>query len=410
MSDIVIRVENISKQYRIGQREPYRALRDILTGAFRRLKQTPKSDGLESGFIWALKDVSFEVERGEVVGVIGRNGAGKSTLLKILSRITEPTEGYAEVRGRVGSLLEVGTGFHPELTGKENIYLNGAILGMKKKEIDRKFEEIVSFAELEKFIGTPVKYYSSGMYVRLAFAVAAHLEPEILLVDEVLAVGDAAFQKKCLGKMGDVAKEGRTVLFVSHNLQMISALTKRTLVLDSGYVVQDSDTSSALRRYREILEQQLPGGYLNESVNTGLVRAKVITSEPNSIHRFGEPLIFEFKIRFSEKPGAGVFSFQIVDENAKPIAHLWLFDSETPWTRAGEVTLRCTLPKPRLYMGRYSLITHLSDRSSLNKYETVEGICPFEITMDGIYREYEWVPGTCTYLEDQRWEIIDENS
>ena len=220
MTDIVIRAEDLSKKYRIGaKQEGYRTLRDTLTGAFvspfrraRRLLSGQAYGAAElDETIWALKEVSFEVKRGEVVGIIGRNGAGKTTLLKILSRITEPTEGYAEIRGRVGSLLEVGTGFHPELTGRENIYLNGAILGMKKAEIERKFDEIVDFSEIGKFIDTPVKHYSSGMYVRLAFAVAAHLEPEILLVDEVLAVGDATFQKKCMGKMGAGAHEGRTV-------------------------------------------------------------------------------------------------------------------------------------------------------------------------------------------------------
>src|SRR5256712_2800247 len=234
MSDIAIRVESLRKLYRIGARqERYYTLRDTLTEAvtrpFQKLSSFLSRNGAgsrtpEASSIWALKDVSFEVKRGEVVGIIGRNGAGKSTLLKILSRITEPTKGRARIHGRVGVLLEVGTGFHPELTGRENIYLNGAILGMKKAEIDRKFDEIVAFAEVEQFIDTAVKHYSSGMYVRLAFAVAAHLEPEILLVDEVLAVGDAAFQKKCLGKIGDVARHGRTVLFVSHNLGAINRL------------------------------------------------------------------------------------------------------------------------------------------------------------------------------------------
>ena len=262
MNDIAIRVENLSKLYRIGLSQGgsyfrYKALRDILTDAmyapFRYLRSTFKRSNVQrsnDNYIWALKDVSFEVKRGEVVGIIGRNGAGKTTLLKILSRITEPTEGYAEVRGRVGSLLEVGTGFHPELTGRENIYLNGAILGMKKAEIERKFDEIVAFAEIEKFLDTPVKHYSSGMYVRLAFSVAAHLEPEILLVDEVLAVGDAAFQKKCLGKMGDVAKEGRTVLFVSHNMGAITRLCKRSFWLDEGRIVLDGLSNEAVSRYQ----------------------------------------------------------------------------------------------------------------------------------------------------------------
>ena len=199
---------------------------------------------------WALRDVSFDVQQGEVLGIIGRNGAGKSTLLKILSRITEPTEGRVNLRGRVASLLEVGTGFHPELTGRENIYLNGAMLGMTRAEIKRKFDEIVAFAEVEKFLDTPVKRYSSGMYVRLAFAVAAHLEPEILIVDEVLAVGDAEFQKKCLGKMGEVARGGRTVLFVSHDLQAIMQLTKRTILLKSGCLEHDGPSPESIAVYR----------------------------------------------------------------------------------------------------------------------------------------------------------------
>jgi lipopolysaccharide transport system ATP-binding protein len=271
MSDIAIRCEGLGKRYRIGERERYTALRDVImdgvTSPFRKLRSTFSRNGHSNGngngppdsqceirnpqsdLFWALKDVSFEVKRGEVVGIIGRNGAGKSTLLKILSRITAPTEGQVEVKGRVGSLLEVGTGFHPELTGRENIYLNGAILGMKRTEINRKFDEIVAFAEIEKFIDTPVKRYSSGMYVRLAFAVAAHLEPEILLVDEVLAVGDAQFQKKCLGKMDDVAKEGRTVLFVSHNMVAVQNLCSKGLLLVEGSVAQLGSADEAVRDY-----------------------------------------------------------------------------------------------------------------------------------------------------------------
>ncbi len=264
MSDIAIRCDGLSKQYRIGQQERYKSLRDVVTEAattpFRRLRAAisaadgngnSQSEIRNSKFetIWALDDVSFEVKQSEVVGIIGRNGAGKSTLLKILSRITKPTRGYAEIHGRVGSLLEVGTGFHPELTGRENIYLNAAILGMRKAEIDRKFDEIVAFAEVEKFIDTPVKRYSSGMHVRLAFAVAAHLEPEILLVDEVLAVGDAAFQKKCLGKMGDVAKQGRTVLFVSHNMSAVNQLCRRSILLETGLLITEGVTNEVVNSY-----------------------------------------------------------------------------------------------------------------------------------------------------------------
>lgn len=253
MSDIAIRVEGLGKRYRLGaQQAQYQTLRESLASAITRplRRWTDRQTGPDATTIWALKDISFEVQHGEALGIIGRNGAGKSTLLKVLSRITRPTEGYAEVRGRVGSLLEVGTGFHPELTGRENIYLNGAILGMKRNEIIRKFDEIVAFAEIEQFLDTPVKRYSSGMYVRLAFAVAAHLEPEILVVDEVLAVGDATFQKKCLGKMSDVAKSGRTVLFVSHNIGAVVALCDRAVLLDHGQILREGLATEVTEAYQ----------------------------------------------------------------------------------------------------------------------------------------------------------------
>lgn len=260
MNDYVIRAEHIGKKYYIGRKEKYKTIRETLVQAIsapvqraRRLLhgESTGAAGLDKE-IWALHDVSFDIHHGEVVGIIGHNGAGKSTLLKILSRITEPTTGRARIRGRVGSLLEVGTGFHPELTGRENIYLNGAILGMRKVDIERRFDEIVEFAETEEFLDTPVKHYSSGMYVRLAFAVAAHLEPEVLLVDEVLAVGDLAFQKKCLGKMGDVAKSGRTVLFVSHSMAAISALCTRAFLLDRGRLIYSGDVADVINHYLEM--------------------------------------------------------------------------------------------------------------------------------------------------------------
>jgi ABC-type polysaccharide/polyol phosphate transport system ATPase subunit len=253
MSEFAINVENLSKRYRIGkgisQSNGRASILAKLADPFRYLFDTLREPSPDE-IIWALKDISFEVRYGEVLGIVGRNGAGKSTLLKILSRITEPTSGRALVNGRVGSLLEVGTGFHPELTGRENIYLNGAILGMKRAEIERKFDEIVAFSEVEKFIDTPVKRYSSGMYVRLAFAVAAHLEPEILIVDEVLAVGDAEFQKKCLGKMGDVASEGRTILFVSHNMSAVRRLCPKSLLLDQGHMIACTETSDIIALYQ----------------------------------------------------------------------------------------------------------------------------------------------------------------
>ena len=244
MNGVSIRVEGLSKRYRLGARRgTYRTLRDSLSGLVRRREREPQGD------FWALKDVSFELGEGRVLGLIGHNGAGKSTLLKILSRITEPTSGRALLHGRVGSLLEVGTGFHGELSGRENIYLNGAILGMKRAEIARQFDRIVAFAEVEPFVDTAVKHYSSGMYLRLAFAVAAHLEPEILLVDEVLAVGDAAFQKRCLGKIGEVAEEGRTVIFVSHNLSAVERLCDSALLLDHGRATFQGSTADAIERY-----------------------------------------------------------------------------------------------------------------------------------------------------------------
>jgi lipopolysaccharide transport system ATP-binding protein len=243
-SDVIV-AEGLRKLYRLGEGRPrHNTLRDLVAGAF-----ASRRRGGPAPTIWALDGVSFTVARGEVVGILGRNGAGKSTLLKVLARITEPTEGWADIHGRVGSLLEVGTGFHSELTGRENLFLSGAILGMRRAEIARKFDEIVEFAEVARFIDTPVKHYSSGMYLRLAFAVAAHLEPEILLVDEVLAVGDAAFQKKCLGKMGDVAREGRTVLFVSHNLVAIESLCGRALWIDGGRIVREGPPGAVVSEY-----------------------------------------------------------------------------------------------------------------------------------------------------------------
>jgi lipopolysaccharide transport system ATP-binding protein len=312
MSDTIISVENLSKRYLVGhqsaERERYTALRDVIgremrnfarkTMDFVRGREIVQGDEIEE--YWALKDVSFEVKRGEVLGIIGRNGAGKSTLLKILSRITEPTQGRVILRGRVASLLEVGTGFHPELTGRENIFLNGAILGMTRVEIMRKFDEIVAFAEVEEFLDTPVKRYSSGMYVRLAFAVAAHLEPEILVVDEVLAVGDAEFQKKCLGKMDEVSRrEGRTVLLVSHNLAAVAGLTHRALVLDSGRVIADGPTQDAMSIYlakggRSAAYVRAPA---QQTDTPHLSRVDVITSDANGIHQFGEALEVKLRIK-----------------------------------------------------------------------------------------------------------------
>jgi len=284
MPDPVIQVENLSKKYILQHREggkSYKALRDVIANGAKsishKLLSSSKStfDPTREEF-WALDNISFEINQGDRVGIIGRNGAGKSTLLKILSRITEPTKGRISIQGRVASLLEVGTGFHPELTGRENIYLNGAILGMSKAEIEKKFDEIVAFAEVEKFLDTPVKRYSSGMYVRLAFAVAAHLEPEILIVDEVLAVGDSRFQKKCLGKMEEVGREGRTVLFVSHNMSTVSNLCNRGILLESGKLYLDSTAEQAIGVYLDksyTVAQELPLAERRDRSGTGNVRA-----------------------------------------------------------------------------------------------------------------------------------------
>ena len=250
MSEVAIQLHSLGKEYRLGAAARYRTLRESVAEAVRApLERLRGKPALRADRFWALRDVSFDVNQGEVIGIIGRNGAGKSTLLRVLSRVTEPSAGYADVYGRVGSLLEVGTGFHNELTGRDNIYMSGSILGMRREEIRRKFDEIVAFSECERFLDTPVKRYSSGMYMRLAFAVAAHLEPEILVVDEVLAVGDAAFQKKCLGKMQDVAGRGRTVLFVSHNMAAVEALCGRAILLEQGCVAAQGPTVQVIRRY-----------------------------------------------------------------------------------------------------------------------------------------------------------------
>ena len=312
MSDIIIAVENLSKRYLVGhqsaQRERYTALRDVIgreAGNFARKavdfvrgRQIVQGDEIEE--FWALRDVSFEVKRGEVLGIIGRNGAGKSTLLKILSRITKPDGGRAILRGRVASLLEVGTGFHPELTGRENIFLNGAILGMRRAEIGRKFDEIVAFAEVERFLDTPVKRYSSGMYVRLAFSVAAHLEPEILIVDEVLAVGDAEFQKKCLGTMGEVARGGRTVLFVSHNMAAVKSLTTRGILLDAGRICISGTSEQVIQHYMQLTSLPLPAAKgWGKGMHTAICEAHLLDKDgcPTTEYIPGEPLRVEVVIK-----------------------------------------------------------------------------------------------------------------
>jgi lipopolysaccharide transport system ATP-binding protein len=362
MSDLAIKVNQIGKRYRIGalHQPRYRTLRDSITGIF-----SPKQPA-NNDHIWALRDVSFEVKQGKAIGVIGRNGAGKSTLLKLLSRVTEPTEGEAEIHGRVGSLLEVGTGFHPELTGRENIYLNGAILGMKRAEIERKFDEIVAFAEIEKFIETPVKRYSSGMYLRLAFAVAAHLEPEILVVDEVLAVGDAEFQRKCLGKMSDVANEGRTVLFVSHNMSAILRLTEEALVIEKGRLALRAASPEAVDYYLSCGYAQEGQRYWDEdevpasSLPFRPIAVRVVNTQRKVVDtvRSIEPAAIEVDYKL-DAPISGLrVGIYLMSTRGEYI--FTSFDTDKPELfeqyssrEQGKYTSRCIVPANLLNEGRY---------------------------------------------------------
>lgn len=368
----VISIENLSKKYIIGhqKQERYTALRDVLTEGAKRFTRKllhpfvqPKNDSTHEEF-WALKDISFDIQQGDRVGIIGRNGAGKSTLLKILSRITEPTSGRVKIRGRVASLLEVGTGFHPELTGRENVFLNGAILGMSKAEITKKFDEIVAFAEVEKFLDTPVKRYSSGMYVRLAFAVAAHLESEILIVDEVLAVGDAQFQRKCLGKMSEVGKEGRTVLFVSHNILALQNLCNYGIELLQGKVVTSGEIQLVIRHYlsqmtltsdMEIRHRRDRKG--NQSLNfTKVVIVDSAGNEKNFVTNGQSSTIrFYYESDFEKADSVIQVAFNLVTDSGYAIANLNTVDSgyqDIPIYKSGY--FECNITKFNIKSGCYS--------------------------------------------------------
>jgi lipopolysaccharide transport system ATP-binding protein len=383
MPDLAIRCEKLSKQYRIGSPDGYKTLRDAISNtavaAFRRSKNS------QNGHIWALQDVSFEIKRGEVVGIIGLNGAGKSTLLKILSRITGPTCGRADIYGRVGSLLEVGTGFHPELTGRENIYLNGAILGMRKTEIDRKFDAIVGFAEVEKFLDTPVKRYSSGMYVRLAFGVAAHLETEVLLVDEVLAVGDAQFQKKCFEKMRDIGVQGRTILFVSHNMSAVRSICRQALIIEKGRVVAQGEIDETIDRYlSEISATQ----DLDEAIetNTFTVISVEATSATGPVIKTFDPV--QVKVRFIPKteikdPGLYV---SILTMDSRRLTGLDLKDFITTASLpSGEMAeLGFTIESLPLLPGTYQLEIHLKDMAK-RLIEIVPRTFRFEVAETEVY-------------------------
>lgn len=377
----IIRVQGVGKRYHLGgPAAPYSTLRETIMEMARKPVRALRKNG-DNSTLWALQDLDFEVSPGEVLGIIGRNGAGKSTLLKILSRITEPTVGRVELFGRVASLLEVGTGFHPELTGRENIYLNGSILGMSRKEIERKFDEIVEFSEVEKFLDTPVKRYSSGMYVRLAFAVAAHLQPEILIVDEVLAVGDYAFQQKCLNKMQDVSTGGRTVLFVSHNMGAISRLCQRCIVLDQGRIVASGPTAAAVQTYMTsgLMEraEYTQNGSVDKAMNLRRVALIDERGEAQSEVRYTDKLRFvlEYEVNQSVSGASvGMALFTVDGTCAMATAD---FDShnELLGTRApGRYQTTVEIPPCWLNTGRYTVTIYIANSMSGVVYDQVEAI------------------------------------
>lgn len=404
MMTTAISVRDLSKQYKIGAAETkfrYNMLRDVLMDTFYapvRIAKAMigKSDRRSNqNFVWALKDVSFDLEEGKVLGIVGRNGAGKSTLLKILSRVTEPTAGTVSVRGRVGSLLEVGTGFHPELTGRENIYMNGAILGMRRAEIDSKFDEIVDFSEVTQFIDTPVKRYSSGMYLRLAFAVAAHLEPEILVVDEVLAVGDAEFQKKCLGKMGDVAQQGRTVLFVSHNMSAILRLTQEAIVLNKGQMLMRGPTQEAVDFYLSSGQMQagervwdadeIPAA--SQPFRPINLKVKNRSGKVVDTVRSTEPLAVEFEYQL-DAPVTGLrIGFYLSTMRGEYV--LTSFDTDAPdlfekfdSRKAGRYISRAQIPADIFNEGRYSIGVNASS-FGVRRYFMDENAIAFNVDISG---------------------------
>jgi lipopolysaccharide transport system ATP-binding protein len=414
MSMPIITVENLSKQYIIGERAPYGSLREeIMQMMAKPFKRLTSPSSREDNTIWALNDVSFYVKEGEVLGIIGRNGAGKSTLLKILSRITEPTEGEVRMRGRVASLLEVGTGFHPELTGRENIYLNGALLGMTRQEINRKFDEIVAFSEIEKFLDTPVKRYSSGMYVRLAFAVAAHLEPEILVIDEVLAVGDTQFQKKCLGKMDDVARTGRTVLFVSHNMAAVQNLCGRALLLNTGTLDMSGDVEQVINSYLGYMDFRTNNNLFDMPRKSGhgtkirISNCSVYNSngDISTELRFGEPFSVEMKCLAMEDLSAIQLVLGLSSFRQERITTL--MSSQISNIKKGNtVEGRVHIPSTYLTPGWYSLT--LGVRQPQLGLDHLEFVRKFEILNVGFCKEYlanEIVSYGHIQIPDATWEV-----
>jgi lipopolysaccharide transport system ATP-binding protein len=422
-NNIVIKVENLSKQYRLGVVSSG-TLADDLNLAWSKLrgKENPllkigdvndRSKVGESDYVWSLKDINFEVKQGEVLGIIGRNGAGKSTLLKILSKVTTPTTGKVKTKGRIASLLEVGTGFHPELTGRENIFLNGAILGMTKREIRSKFDEIVAFSGVEKYIDTPVKRYSSGMYVRLAFAVAAHLEPEILIVDEVLAVGDAEFQKKCLGKMKDVSNQGRTVLFVSHNMDAIISLTENSILMNNGSVHAIGLTTDVVNEYYKLNNNNNSSIYFakNEINELPCIRKiQLKTTFENNIHKCFQELNIEIWLQNKININTICLSVHIVDEKGISVIHSGTNSNDIQFCQTrGEFKLNCSFPKLKLFMGLYYLNVYLAEPPGGRTFEILEMVCPFEVKMFDYPQEmFEWNKESRKYLEEYQWSLKNQ--
>ena len=423
MSDIAITVANLSKKYNLGAlKERHDTLRDEMVYGFKSLVRRNGRHSKPNDTLWALRDISFEVSPGEVLAIIGRNGAGKSTLLKILSRITEPSAGRCEIYGRVGSLLEVGTGFHGELTGRENVYLNGAILGMKKAEIERKFDQIVAFAEVEKFIDTPIKRYSSGMHVRLAFAVAAHLEPDILIVDEVLAVGDLSFQSKCLGKLGDVARQGRTVLFVSHNLSAVTNLCTTGMWIDQGRIQERGDAKAVVAAYiKGQAARRQNGGVGNGAENIlGLTRkgsgdARMLDAwlcDVNGEHRetfgIGETIVVQFEMAFSRSFPTLHMSVDIRRaDSGLPVLHLLNHDTGTVFADLppGRHAFSVEIPDCMLYPGSY--MVSLFAAVSGNLLDHVEDVLSFSMVHSGVSkRTSPFHPHLAVYHSPSLWRQI----